>query len=167
MSVLVLNYDYQPIHVTSWRRAFVLVMLQKAEVIETRPQKTLRTVRAEYPWPSIIRLLRYVPAPYKNVPLTRQNIFKRDGFRCGYCGTSHNLTVDHIIPRSQGGGDSWENLITACEPCNRRKGSRTPEQAGMSLLVRPRRPHYLLFWLRGAEELDSSWRPYLMLEARV
>ncbi|MCX7981082.1 MAG: HNH endonuclease [Bacteroidia bacterium] len=166
MSVLVLNYDYQPIHVTTWRRAFVLVLLQKAEIVEVRPGKRLRTARAEYPWPSIIRLLRYVPVPYKNVPLTRQNIFKRDGFRCGYCGTTRTLTVDHIVPRSQGGDDSWENLITACESCNRRKGNRTPEQAGMPLLFKPRRPHYLLFWLRGVEELDQSWRPYLMLEAR-
>jgi len=166
VAVLVLNYDYQPIHITTWRRAFVLVLLQKAEVVEARPDRVLRTVRAEYPWPSIIRLLRYVPVPYKQVPLTRQNVFKRDGFRCGYCGSRHNLTVDHIVPRSQGGTDSWENLITACEPCNRRKGNRTPEQAGMSLLFPPRRPHYLLFWLRGAEEVDKSWRPYLMLEGR-
>jgi len=166
VAVLVLNYDYQPVHITTWRRAFVLVLLGKAEIVEARPDRVLRTVRAEYPWPSIIRLLRYVSVPYKNVPLTRQNIFKRDGFRCGYCGSRHNLTVDHIIPRSQGGGDSWENLITACEACNRRKGNRTPEQAGLSLLFPARRPHYLLFWLRGAEEIDQSWRPYLMLESR-
>lgn len=167
MAVLVLNYDYQPIHITTWKRAVILILKQKAEVIEARPDRKLRTVRAEYPFPSIIRLLRYVPVPYKHIPLTRQNIFRRDGFRCGYCGTSHNLTIDHIVPRSQGGDDTWENLITACESCNRRKGNRTPQQAGMQLLIRPRRPHYLLFWLRGAEEIDTSWRPYLMLEARV
>ncbi len=165
MAVLVLNYDYQPIHITTWRRAFVLVLKHKAELVEARTDRYLRTSQASYPWPSIIRLLRYVPAPYKSVPLTRQNIFRRDGFRCGYCGTTRALTVDHVVPRSQGGKDSWENLVTACESCNRRKGNRTPEQAGMPLLIRPRKPHYLLFWLRGAEAIDHSWRPYLMLEA--
>ncbi|MCX8111634.1 MAG: HNH endonuclease [Bacteroidia bacterium] len=167
MAVLVLNYDYQPIHITTWKRAIVLLLKNKAEVVETRSDRKLRTVRAEYPFPSIIRLMRYVPIPYKHIPLTRQNIFRRDGFRCAYCGTSHNLTIDHVIPRSQGGDDSWENLVTACESCNRRKGSRTPQQAGMSMLFRPKRPHYLLFWLRGAEEIDHSWRPYLMLEVRA
>ncbi len=163
MSVLVLNYDYQPIHITSWRRAFVLVYLKKAELVETRADRKLVTPSSEYPWPSIIRLLRHVPAPYRNVPLTKENIFRRDGYRCMYCGSSRNLTIDHVIPRSQGGGDTWENLVTACEPCNRRKGSRTPQQAGMQFLQPPRRPHYLLFWLRGAGEVDPSWKPYLML----
>ncbi|MCS6896026.1 MAG: HNH endonuclease [Bacteroidia bacterium] len=167
MAVLVLNYDYQPIHITTWRRAIILVLKQKAEVVEARSDRRLRTVRTEYAFPSIIRLMRYVPVPYKHIPLTRQNIFRRDGFRCAYCGTSHNLTIDHVIPRSQGGESSWENLVTACESCNRQKGNRTPQQAGMPLLIRPRKPHYLLFWLRGAEEVDTSWRPYLMLEARV
>lgn len=167
MAVLVLNYDYQPVHITTWRRAIVLILKQKAELIEAHPTRKLLTARAEYPYPSIIRLLRYVPIPYKNIPLTRQNIFRRDGYRCAYCGSSYNLTIDHVIPRSQGGTDTWENLVTACEPCNRRKGNRTPQQAGMQLLFRPRRPHYLLFWLRGAEEIDGSWRPYLMLEARL
>ncbi|MEN3041095.1 MAG: HNH endonuclease [Bacteroidia bacterium] len=166
MAVLVLNYDYQPIHITTWRRAIVLVLKQKAEIIEARPDRCLRTVRAEYAYPSIIRLMRYVPVPHKHIPLTRQNIFRRDGYRCAYCGTSHHLTIDHVIPRSQGGESTWENLVTACEPCNRRKGNRTPQQAGMPLLIRPRRPHHLLFWLRGAEEIDTSWRPYLMLEVR-
>ncbi|MCS6789581.1 MAG: HNH endonuclease [Bacteroidia bacterium] len=164
VAVLVLNYDYQPVHITTWKRAFTLLYLRKAELVEARAGRVLRTVRKEYPWPSIIRLLRYVPAPYKQVPLNRQNIFRRDGFRCVYCGSPHNLTVDHVIPRSQGGTDSWENLVTACGSCNHRKGNRTPEQAGMALRYKPRRPHYLLFWLRGAEEIESSWRPYLMLE---
>ncbi|MCS7153928.1 MAG: HNH endonuclease [Bacteroidia bacterium] len=167
VAVLVLNYDYQPIHITTWKRAIVLILKNKAEVVEARSDKVLRTVRAEYPFPSIIRLMRYVPVPYKHIPLTRENIFRRDGYRCAYCGATHNLTIDHVIPRSQGGDDSWENLVTACEPCNHRKGNRTPQQAGMKLLVRPRRPHYLLFWLRGAEEIDTSWRPYLMLEVRA
>ncbi len=163
MSVLVLNYDYQPIHITSWRRAFVLIYLRKAEIIESHPTQQIVTMRAAYPWPRIIRLLRYVPVPYRHVPLTRENIFKRDGYRCVYCGSSHHLTIDHVVPRSQGGEDTWENLVTACEPCNRRKGNRTPEQAGMRFLRRPHRPHYLLFWLRSASEIDPAWHPYLML----
>ncbi|MEN2992147.1 MAG: HNH endonuclease [Bacteroidia bacterium] len=166
-AVLVLNYDYQPIHLTHWRRAFVLLLRQRAELIEARPDKTLRTVSRTYPYPSIIRLLRYVPVPYKQVPLTKANVFRRDGFRCVYCGSSQALTLDHVVPRSQGGDDSWENLVTACESCNRRKGNRTPAQAGMTLRVRPRRPHHLLFWLRSVEAIEPSWRPYLLLEARV
>ncbi len=163
MSVLVLNYDYQPIHITTWRRAFVLVYLHKAEIVESHPARQIATMRAIYPWPRIIRLLRYVPVPYRHVPLTRENIFKRDGYRCVYCGIGQHLTIDHVVPRSQGGEDSWENLVTACESCNRRKGNRTPEQAGMRLLRRPQRPHYLLFWLRSAGEIDPAWHPYLML----
>ncbi len=163
VSVLVLNYDYQPIHITSWRRAFILVHLRKAEIIESHPAQHLVTARMVYPWPRIIRLMRYVPVPYRNVPLTRENVFRRDGYRCAYCGSPHHLTMDHVIPRSQGGEDIWENLVTACESCNRRKGNRTPEQAGLRLLQKPRRPHYLLFWLRSAGDMDPTWRPYLML----
>jgi 5-methylcytosine-specific restriction endonuclease McrA len=163
VSVLVLNYDYQPIHITTWRRAFVLIYLRKAEIVESHPTQKITTVRATYPWPRIIRLLRYVPVPYRHVPLTRENIFKRDGYRCAYCGSSQHLTIDHVIPRSHGGEDAWENLVTACESCNRRKGNRTPEQAGMRLLRKPHRPHYLLFWLRSAGDIDPAWHPYLML----
>lgn len=161
--VLVLNQDYSPINISTLRRAFTLVYLRKAEIVESHPEKVLRTPSRSYPWPTVIRLTRYVKVPYKNVPLTRLNIFRRDGFRCVYCGSLHDLTLDHVIPRSQGGRDTWENLVTACNRCNHRKGNRTPEQAGMKMLRRPYRPHYLVLWIQTLDGISDSWRPYLML----
>lgn len=113
--VLVLNQDYSPLMVCSVQRAFLLVYLNKSELVRPANGYRLHSVNQSFPMPSVIRLHRYVQAPYKGVALTRQNVFKRDNFECQYCGTKRDLTLDHIIPTSRGGQHTWLNLVTACK----------------------------------------------------
>jgi len=162
--VLVLNHDYQALSVCAAERAFVLVYLRKAEVVETLEGAFLRSVGGLFPIPSIIRLRRYIQMPYRKVSLTRMNIFRRDSYRCLYCGSPYDLTIDHIIPRSKGGGDSWDNLATACQNCNTKKGNRTPAEAEMHLLHEPFRPSYIMYLSNfNHSSVQDAWRPYLML----
>lgn len=124
--------------------------------------KVIRSAYIKFPWPSVIRLNRYIQVPYKKVILTRKNILKRDNFKCGYCGRSDlPLTVDHIIPRARGGEDVWDNLITACVSCNNRKGDRTPDEANLVLRHKPFKPHYILFISSSVNKIDENWKPYL------
>lgn len=160
--VLVLNASYEPLNVTSWQRAVVLLIKGKAEQVEHNGKK----VYSDFDLPTVIRLRYYVRVPYKEIPLTRRNILHRDGHSCQYCGyTGDDLTLDHVMPRSRGGGDSWENIVTACVRCNVHKGSRTPEEARMALLNHPRRPYSGLYFevakhLRGG--LHQEWRKYVI-----
>ena len=135
--VLVLNQDNSPLMVCSVERAFILVFLKKSELVRPANGHRLHSVTQSFPMPSVIRLNRYVNAPYKGVNLTRQNIFKRDNFECQYCGTRRDLTVDHVVPRAKGGGDTWMNLVAACKRCNAKKGDYTPEEASMALRKNP------------------------------
>ncbi len=162
-SVLVLNQDYQAIGVCSVERAFILVLLQKAEMLSDNPKRQLRSVSGDFRFPSIIRLYRYINIPYKKVNLSRHNIFKRDRNRCVYCGTKDSLTIDHVVPRSHGGRDSWDNLVTACQKCNARKGSMTPEQAGMAMRHKPFRPSFVMFLSNFAGDVRDDWKPYLYM----
>lgn len=161
--VLVLNQDYQAISVCSAERAFVLVYLDKAELISNNKTRKMRTVNSEYVFPSIIRLNRYINLPYKKVALSRQNIFKRDGHQCVYCGTRGNLTVDHVLPRSRGGRDSWHNLATACQRCNTLKGDRTPEEAEMRMAHKPFRPSFIMYLRDFNGKVVDEWKPYLLM----
>ena len=160
-NVLVLNQNYQAIGVCSVERAFVLVYLDKAESVFNNPDKALRTVTQAYDYPSIIRLYRYVTIPYKKVSLSRQNIYKRDGSKCVYCDSGDSLTIDHVMPRSKGGRDSWQNLVTACLKCNTLKGDRTPEQAEMPLLRRPYRPSFIMYLRDFSGNMDERWNQFL------
>ena len=144
MNILVLNADYQPLNVTTLQRGFNLVYAGKAEIIKYG-EKPIETEHREYKRPLVIRLMRYVSIPFKKVPLSRYNIFRRDGHACGYCKSKSNLTLDHVLPKSRGGGNSWENLVTCCKKCNARKDNKTPKEAGMKLLVELRRPTYAEF----------------------
>jgi 5-methylcytosine-specific restriction endonuclease McrA len=127
-------------------------------------KKSLKTVSDVYPWPSVIRLSRFVNVPYKKVILSRKNVLRRDGYRCGYCGRGDlPLTVDHIIPKAKGGTDSWENLVCACTFCNNRKGDRTPEEALMPLHIVPFKPSHIMFIKNVVGKLDENWKPYLYL----
>ncbi|MFN3597476.1 MAG: HNH endonuclease [Rubricoccaceae bacterium] len=159
--VLLLNADYQALSVCSVERALVLVMLRKAELVEARPGRAVRSIRAHHPWPSVVRLRSYIRVPYRHVLLTRRNVFRRDGHRCQYCGATERLTLDHVVPRSRGGGDTWENLVAACVPCNNRKGNRTPEEARMPLRRRPFRPSHVMYMRDFLGTQDESWKPYL------
>jgi 5-methylcytosine-specific restriction endonuclease McrA len=136
--VLVLNASYEPLNITTWRRAVVMLLKGKAEGLEHDPDRPLRS---DLHLPTVIRLRQFVHVPYQPMPLTRRNVLQRDGHRCQYCGyQGDKLSIDHVLPRSRGGPDSWENVITACLPCNVRKGNRTPPEAGMALDRQPRRP---------------------------
>jgi 5-methylcytosine-specific restriction endonuclease McrA len=159
--VLVLNQDFSPLMVCSVQRAFILVYLNKSEMIRTANGHKLHSVTQSFPMPSVIRLNRYVRAPYKGVALTRQNIFKRDNFQCQYCGTGKELTLDHIIPSSRGGQHTWINLITACKSCNTRKGDYTPDEASMPLMKKPHKPSYSLFLRELSTHLGNEWDEFL------
>ena len=159
--VLVLNQDNTPISICTVQRAFILNFLKKTELVQPANGYRLHSVNKSFPMPAVIRLTRYVHIPYKGVALTRQNIFKRDNFNCQYCGTSKELTLDHVIPKSKGGRSSWDNLITACRRCNTRKGDYTPDQAGISLRSRPFKPTYLMFLRDYSGYHCDEWHPYL------
>lgn len=136
--VLVLNASYEPLNITTWKRAMVMVLMGKAEGLEHDRKRLLRPNLHQ---PTVIRLRQFVRVPYRQMPLTRRNVFQRDNHRCQYCGTASDpLSIDHVVPRSRGGTDVWENVTTACLPCNVRKGNRTPREAGMPLAREPRRP---------------------------
>lgn len=159
--VLVLNQDYSPVTICSVQKAFLLVFLRKAELVSTSISGKLRTVNLSFPLPAVVRLHRYVNMPYKGVMLTRQNVFKRDGHQCQYCGTRKELTIDHLIPRSKGGGSDWANLVTACKRCNARKGDYSPEEAGMKLARKPFKPTYIMFIRDFSGFVMEEWLPYL------
>ena len=161
--VLVLNQDYQAVSLCSAQRAFVLVLLEKAELVSENTTKTLRSVTNEFSYPSIIRLNRYVNLPFKKVALSRVNIYKRDGYACLYCGNKDNLTLDHVLPRSRGGRDSWENLVSACQKCNTQKGDNTPEEVEMSLRHMPFRPSFIMYLRDFNGKVLDDWRPYLLM----
>ncbi|MEM6263033.1 MAG: HNH endonuclease [Bacteroidota bacterium] len=161
--VLVLNQNYQAIGVCAVERAFGLIFLQKAEMLSEVPGERLRTVNREFEFPSIIRLYRYISLPYKQVNLSRTNIFKRDNYSCLYCNSKENLTIDHVIPRSQGGRDTWENLATACQKCNSKKGNMTPEEAGMEMRHQPFRPSFVMFLGNFSGKVRDDWKPYLYM----
>lgn len=161
--VLVLNQDYSALTVCNVQRAVILMHLQKVHLVESVDNEYVRSPSTEIPWPSIVRLKSYAQVPYKRVMLSRKNVLKRDGGTCQYCGVENNLTIDHVVPKSRGGRDSWENLVAACVSCNNQKGDRTPEEAGMQLARQPFRPSYVMFLRDFAGPIDEDWKPYLFL----
>jgi 5-methylcytosine-specific restriction endonuclease McrA len=159
--VLVLNQDYSALTICSMPKAFLLVYLNKAELIAESTSEKLHSIHQTFPYPSVIRLNRYVYFPYKGVVLSRQNIFKRDGNQCQYCGSGDHLTLDHVIPKSRQGRTSWDNLITACKYCNSKKGHLTPEEAGMHLLRKPFKPSFVMFLRNFSGILNHQWLPFV------
>ncbi len=157
-----LNASFEPLNVTSVRRAHVLVFKGKAEVLE-QLDRPLRSASDTYAWPHVIRLVHYVKVPRAvQRKISRRALFARDGWRCVYCGsTNGRLTLDHVVPRSRGGDSVWENVVTSCAPCNLRKGNRSPEEARMTLTRLPRPPQPALFIRLAAPKIPHGWRPYL------
>lgn len=165
MRTLVLNAGYEPLTVVSFKRAMVLVMKEKASVIEHVEDDPVRAGSVVYERPVVILLSRYVRVPSgRRVPVTRRGVLRRDDHRCGYCGKSA-ATIDHVLPRSRGGVDSWENLVACCLRCNNLKSDRTPQEMGWELQPAPRPPHGTAWIVRGAERGDPRWEPYLALAA--
>ncbi len=161
--VLVLNQDFSALTVCTVRRAIVLIHLHKADMVESIPERAMRSPSVSFPWPSIVRLRFYVRVPYRRIMLSRRNILRRDGFRCQYCSGREQLTVDHVMPKSRGGRHIWTNLVAACTRCNNKKGNRTPEEAGMSLYRNPFRPSHVMFIRDYVGTVDDKWKPYLFL----
>ena len=132
---LVLNASYEPLNITSWRRAVILMIKGKAESLE---EDQSYSIHSGHNLPTVIRLRYYVKVPFREVALTRKNILLRDNNSCQYCNhRGSDLSIDHVLPRSRGGTDSWENVTTACLRCNVQKGNRTPEEANMPLKRKP------------------------------
>jgi len=168
MDTLVLNATYQPVARIPWQRAITLLFLGKVEVIEEYEDKTIRSVSFEVKMPSVVRFFRMLKRRKPVIRFSRDNVYARDQAKCQYCGrrvTRAEATYDHVLPRSQGGGTNWENIVIACVPCNQQKGGRTPEQAKMRLALAPTRPTKLsdsfrltFTWDKG---MPQSWRNWL------
>ncbi len=159
--VLVLNASFEPINVTSLRRAVVLVLKAKAEILE-EAGAPIRTSGASVAKPQVIRLVYLVRVPrYEARKITRRALFARDGYSCQYCGSQAKLTVDHVVPRSRGGGSDWDNVVTSCAPCNSRKGDHLPNEIKMFPKKRPRPPSPQVFITVAAPKRPASWEPYL------
>lgn len=157
---MVLNAGYEPLAVVSFRRAIVLVLAGKATVIADGGTPVVGG-SVTLPRPSVILLARYVRLPHgRAVPVSRRGVLRRDSHRCAYCG-GHATTVDHVVPRSRGGGDDWENLVACCVRCNNAKADRTLEEKGWLLRVRPYAPRGPAWAVRGAEARDPNWDLYL------
>lgn len=165
LPVLVLNQSYEPLNICRVRRAVVLIYEHKAEMVENGAG-FLHSAGGEFPVPTVIRLANMVRRPPRVVRrLTRLEIFKRDNYTCQYCGKeSRHLTLDHVIPRYRNGQHTWENVVSACVPCNRRKAGRTPQEAGMKLIHQPTQPHGggSLFYIPAHyPNIRSEWVKYL------
>jgi 5-methylcytosine-specific restriction endonuclease McrA len=165
MRTLVLNAGYEPLAIVSFKRALVLVMNDKATVVERVDDDPVWGARGSYDRPAVILLTRYVRVPgARRVPVTRRGVLRRDAHRCAYCSKSAS-TIDHVLPRSRGGADSWENLVACCLRCNNVKGDRTPQEMGWELRWIPQPPRGAQWTVRGTERADPVWEPYLALAA--
>ncbi len=161
--MLVLNASYEPINVCTVRRATVLLLKERAEILEDGGW-SLHAETLTVPRPVVIRLTTYVriPRDAHSRKLTRRAIFARDHWTCQYCGRERvKLTVDHVVPRCKGGSSSWDNIVTSCAPCNRRKGDRLPVQANMHPLKRPKAPSPTIFVHVAMQAIPTVWERYL------
>ncbi len=167
MRSLLLNASYEPLRVITWQKAIILLFKGKVEVIASHDRR-IRGVRISLALPSVLRLLRRVRVArrFHQVPFSRSNIYLRDKYRCQYCANqfkASELTFDHVVPASQGGRKVWENIVTCCIQCNRKKGGKTPREAGLTLVRQPIRPSYLPAYAItfGLSDVPNSWRDYL------
>jgi 5-methylcytosine-specific restriction endonuclease McrA len=161
--VLVLNATYEPINVCTVRRATILLLKARAEIVECS-NELLHSERLTLERPVVIRLISYVriPRDVHRRKITRKAVLARDSWTCQYCGCQRSgLTVDHVIPRSRGGGSTWENIVAACGPCNRRKGNRLPVEVAMHPSSAPKAPGPHVFIRIAAPRVPASWEPYL------
>jgi len=161
---LVLNATYEPLGVVHTRRALNLLLAEKAELL-TATDRLYRSERLAVPEPSVVRLSYFVKVPYRaRVALSRRAVFMRDGHRCQYCnGPAEN--IDHVVPRSRGGGHTWENVVAACRPCNARKQDRLLVEASMSLRRPPRVPRDRMWVFAALGVVRPDWEPFLSLSA--
>lgn len=163
---LVLNATYEPLCVVPVRRAVVLVLRQKAEVLHAGDGQ-LRSERCAMPAPSVIRLTHFVKVPFRaRAALNRRAVFARDDNRCQYCGAAAE-NIDHVVPRSRGGQHVWENVVAACRFCNSRKEDRSVHDAGLVLRRRPIAPRELTWIIVAVGHVHPQWEPYLQGSAAL
>jgi 5-methylcytosine-specific restriction endonuclease McrA len=163
--VLVLNQNYEPFNVCRARRAVLLLLRGKAEMLENGAG-FIHSIDQKYPVPSVIRLDNFIKRPEYKRRLTRLEVFNRDRYTCQYCGKeTRQLTLDHVIPRSRGGEHVWENIVSACVLCNRKKAGRTPREAGMRLKHAPSEPRNkrLFYMPHSHQQLRKEWQKYLVM----
>jgi 5-methylcytosine-specific restriction endonuclease McrA len=157
---LVLNATFEPLGVVSSRRALILVLDTKAELVQSTP-RVFRSERTVVPEPSVVRLARYVRIPHdRTVAVNRRTVFARDRHRCQYCGGQAE-SIDHVLPRSRGGAHCWENVVAACRRCNTRKEDRLPHEAGLVLRSQPMAPRQRAWMLALSGESRDEWAPFL------
>ena len=162
--VLVLNFTYEALNITTFQRAVKLIFSGKAEIVHDL-DRVLTSARWELRMPSIIRMLYYIRRPMQKVALTKKNVLLRDDYTCQYCGLrgERMMTVDHVVPRSRGGPSTWENLVCACMRCNNRKNNRSPQDANMSLKRRPKTPKYIPWIQIRRNTFPDEWHKFLFL----
>ena len=160
--VLLLNANFEPLNVCTMRRAVGLMMMGKAEIL-VNGRGVITTASSSIPRPSILRLAYMVNRPRPRVKLTKREVFRRDNHHCQYCGRRvSDMTIDHVLPRHRGGQHTWKNLVSACPGCNRKKGGRTPQEAGMNLMQPPGEPSASAVYLFGHHLKDNEeWRSFV------
>lgn len=164
METLMLSVGYEPLQVVSWKRAITLMTLGKVEVVEEYDSE-VRSTHIVFKMPAVVRLLKSFRRHKKKVKFSRINVYARDRYKCQYCGIkleTKDLTFDHVLPRCQGGQTVWDNIVTACVPCNSKKAGRTPRQANMHLRKVPVRPAWVpVLTFEVAQNAPEAWRDYL------
>ena len=163
-AVLVLNANYSPMTVCTAKRAISLHFLDKIDILSNYEEK-INSPSLSLELPSVIKIRTYIKNNNMAVEISRKNILARDNYKCQYCGKrSKSLTVDHVLPKFRSGQDTWENLVAACKNCNQIKGEKTPEEAKMPLLKKPKRPNRIHYFQRLVKDKQADWRPYLFME---
>jgi len=163
-AVLVLNANYSPMTVCTAKRAISLHFLDKIDILSNYKDK-ISSPSLTLELPSVIKIRTYIKNNNMAVEISRKNILARDNYKCQYCGMqSKSLTVDHVLPKFRNGLDTWENLVAACKNCNQIKGEKTPEEAKMPLLKKPKRPNRIHYFQRLVKDKQVDWRPYLFME---
>ena len=164
-SVLVLNTNYSPMDICTARRAICLFYNEKVDILESYSE-AVHSPSTTLSLPSIVKLKDFVKHHQMEVVLSRKNLMIRDKHQCQYCHTKKGtLTMDHVLPKNRGGLDSWENLVAACQVCNRKKGNQTPEEAKMHLNRFPKKPNKINYFQQFIHEKQLAWRPYLFMES--
>ena len=158
--ILLLNSDMSPLSITTIVRGFNLVFKGRAEIIEHDTFKPIYTGIGEFKRPKVIKLIEYVTTPYRTIHLSRNNVFKRDNFMCIYCGLKKELTIDHVMPKSKGGQNSWENLVTCCHKCNKKKGQKTLDEINFTMLKKPFKPTQSYFLTKMTSGFNKEWEKY-------
>jgi len=161
--VLLLNSSYEPLSIINCKKAIIMLLVDKVEYIE-KLSLSISSEKIIMPIPSVVKLKSYIFLKRRQLALSRKNIFKRDLFKCQYCGRDNTeLTLDHVIPKQKGGTDTWDNLVSACSNCNFEKGNKLIKETNMTLIKKPKQPNYLMYLQNHVGSEYKSWKQYLYM----